>query len=217
MISGLFKRESAEAERQRSRVPRHSSGWKMLQERLSTETGLRIMDVGPTSSQNINLLTGMGHSVYMADLVADAFSPEFWKQESPEAAKGSNPTPVLDEDRFFEQETAFRARIFDCVLLWTTLDFLPEPLIEPLVERIYDATEPGSQVFLFFHTRKGGNLNHYCRYHLTDRDAVEMQALESHPIERIYTNRAIEKLFGKFSSYRFFLAKDDLYEALITR
>lgn len=219
MISGLFKRDSTEASRLKSRVPRHSSGWKVLQQRLKSEPGLRVMDVGPTSSQNINLLTNMGHSVYMADLVSAAFLPEYWKPSADEVQKATSAkvSSVLDVASFFEQETVLDSRVFDCILLWATLDYLPQPLIEPLIEKIYEATEPGSQVFLFFHRQLNGPLNQYCRYHLTHDETVEMQAVESHPVERIYTNRAIEKLFSKFSSYRFFLAKDDLYEAMITR
>jgi len=36
-------------------------------------------------------------------------------------------------------------------------------------------------------------------------------------VQRVYTNRKIEELFSDFSNYRFFLAKDNLYEVLITR
>jgi hypothetical protein len=193
-------------------VPRHSSGWKALLERLKAEEGLRVMDVGPTSPQNITLLTGMGQSVYMADIVGDSLSGEYdAAAEEPGGAKR------FDVQKYFEQETGFGARLFDVVLLWATLDYIPEELIEPLVERVYDATEPGAQVLAMFHAKKNNENARYCRYHLTETDAIEVQDLEAHPIRRVLTNRGIEKLFSKFSNYRFFLAKDDLYEVLITR
>jgi hypothetical protein len=46
---------------------------------------------------------------------------------------------------------------------------------------------------------------------------IEMQESAPHPVRRVYTNRNIEKLFSTFSNYRFFLAKDNLYEVIITR
>jgi len=54
------------------RVPRHSGGWAALRKRLQAEPGLRIIDIGTTSPANINYLTGLGHSVFLADIVHDA-------------------------------------------------------------------------------------------------------------------------------------------------
>lgn len=193
-------------------VPRHSSGWKALLERLKTEEGLRVMDVGPTSPQNITLLTSMGQSVYMADIVSDSLSSEYEL-----AAEEPGGEKRFDVQRFFEQESGFGTRQFDVVLLWATLDYIPEALVGPLLERIYDATEPGANVLAMFHAKKNHDHTRYCRYHLTDAATVEVQDLEAYPIQRIMTNRGIEKLFSKFSNYRFFLAKDNLYEVLITR
>ncbi len=48
------------------RVSRHSSGWKELLKHLREDESLRILDIGPTSSTNINFITGIGHSIYMA-------------------------------------------------------------------------------------------------------------------------------------------------------
>lgn len=180
--------------------------------RLKSEDGLRVMDVGPTSPQNITMLTGMGQSVYMSDIVGDALSGEFdLPAEEPGGQKH------FDVDRYLAQETGFGERLFDAVLLWATLDFAPGELVAPLVGRVYEATQPGAQVLAMFHAKKNHENTHYCRYHLTDSEMIEAQDLEPHPILRVHTNREIEKLFSKFSNYRFFLAKDNLYEVLITR
>ncbi|ACO32508.1 MULTISPECIES: hypothetical protein [Acidobacterium] len=218
MIRSLFKRGGSGPERTSPtsltgpRVPRHSSSWKALLQRLKAEEGLRVMDIGPTSPRNINMLTGMGHSVYMADLVTDAMTGNYeLPPEEPGGAAG------FDVPRFLEEESSLRGRVFDVVLLWAVLDYLPEPLVAPLVERLYEVTEPGSQVLVIFHSKKEGPFTSYCRYHITDSEMVEMQESEPYPVLRLYTNRGIERLFSKFSSCRFFLAKDDLYEVLITR
>ena len=42
------------------RIPRHSSGWKELLKHLQTQESLRILDIGPTSSTNINYITSLG-------------------------------------------------------------------------------------------------------------------------------------------------------------
>ncbi len=60
------------------RYPRHSGAWAALRKRLQTEPGLRLIDIDYTSPSNINYLTSLGHSVYMADLVHDACTGN-WK------------------------------------------------------------------------------------------------------------------------------------------
>ncbi len=191
---------------------RHSSAWKALLQRLKSGEGLRVMDVGPTSPRNITLLTGMGHSVYMADIVSDSLSGEF---DLPAEEAGGEKR--FDVEKYFERETAFDTRTFDVVLLWTTLDYIPDELVEPLVKRIHESTEPGGQVLAMFHAKQKGENTSYCRYHLTDSEMIEVQEVEPYPVRRALTNRGIERIFSAFGNYRFFLAKDNLYEVLITR
>jgi len=62
------------------RVPRNSSGWATLRKRLQAEPGLRVIDIGYTSPSNINYLTSLGHSVFMADLVHDAIKGDWHKR-----------------------------------------------------------------------------------------------------------------------------------------
>ncbi len=82
MVS-LFRRRRDEEGRERPtlltgpRIPRHSSGWEALLKHLRTENGLRVLDIGPTSPQNINFVTEMGHSVYMADVVSESLRKEW--------------------------------------------------------------------------------------------------------------------------------------------
>src|SRR5580700_12087200 len=59
------------------RVPRHSSGWNELLKYLRSQDSLRILDIGPTSSTNINYITNLGHSIYMANVVEEASKPEW--------------------------------------------------------------------------------------------------------------------------------------------
>ena len=69
----------------------------------------------------------------------------------------------------------------------------------------------------FFHTRTQGEDTANCRFHLTERDDVEVQLGETFPIQRAFTNRSIERLFSGWSGHRQFLAKDSLSEVLMTR
>ncbi len=221
MIRSLFKRDSEPQRTSRTvlsgpRIPRHSSGWTAMLKHLKEEESLRVLDIGPTSPQNINFLTGLGHSVYMADVVHEALTgPANASWITPPAEEGE--PPGFDVSGFFEQNLNFGGREFDVILLWTTLDYIPEGLVQPLIKHLHSAVKRGGKILSIFHTKTSGPDTAFCRYHLTDSDAIELQESEPHPVLRVYTNRKIETLFSQYSGYRFFLAKDNLYEVIITR
>jgi SAM-dependent methyltransferase len=216
VIGNLFRKKRDDAGQESParltgpRIPRRSSAWEALLKHMHEQEGLRVLDIGPTSSHNINLLTGMGHSVYMADVVHEALRGNW--QLPPGEDK-----PGFDLDGFFQENLNFPGREFDVVLLWATLDYIPEALVAPLVERLRRASAPGGKILAVFHSKPEGPYTAYCRYHLTDGPEVEMQQSEAFPILRVYTNRTIERLFDGFAGNKFFLARDNLYEVLITR
>lgn len=193
------------------RVPRHSGGWTVLRKRLQAEPGLRIIDNGYTSPANINYLTSLGHSVFLADLVFDAYT-EDWRSGADEEGNA-----IWNINGFLEHSLSFSGRTFDVVLLWTALDYLPEPFLAPVVARLHSAMNPGGQVLAFFHTQVKGEETVRFRYHVTTGDDVEMQMTQQFPLQRAFTNRSIERLFTGWSGHRQFLAKDSVSEVIMTR
>jgi hypothetical protein len=193
------------------RVPRHSGGWAALRQRLQAGPGLRIIDTGYTSPANINYFTGLGHSVFMADPVQVACSGDW------QSGVYEDGNPVWDVEGFLGQALNFSGRTFDVVLLWTALDYLPEPLVAPLVAHLFSAMNPGGQVLAFFHTRTHGEETVHCRFHVTPGDDVEVQLAQPFPIQRAFTNRSIEQLFAGWSGHKQFLAKDSVSEVIMTR
>ncbi len=193
------------------RLSRHSGGWAVLRKRLVAEPGLRIIDTGYTSPANINYLTSLGHSVFLADLVYDACTEDWRVGENEEG------NPVWNVEGYLNHALNFSGRAFDVVLLWTALDYLPEPFVTPVVAQLHSAMNPGGQVLAFFHTRMQGEETVHRRFHVTPGDSVDMQMTQQFPIQRAFTNRSIERLFAGWSGHRQFLAKDSLSEVIITR
>ena len=193
------------------RVARHSGGWAAVRKRLMTEQALRVIDVGFTSPANIHFLTELGHSIFLADLVHDACATD-WRTGVDEDG-----IPVWNVQGFLEQTLDFSGRTFDIVLLWTALDYLPEPFVAPVVARLHSAMNPGGQVLAFFHTRTTGEEAVHCRFHVTPGDEVEIQLAQHFPIQRAFTNRSIERLFANWSGHKQYLAKDSVSEVIITR
>jgi hypothetical protein len=183
----------------------------MLRKRLQAEPGLRVIDVGNTSPANINFLTELGHSIFLADLVQDAWNGD-WQN-----VKDEEGNPKWNVEGFLNQSLNFGDRTFDVVLLWTALDYLPEAFVVPVVMRLSETMNPGGQVLAFFHTRTHGEETAHCRFHVTDGDDVQVQLAQTAPIQRAFTNRSIEKLFAGWSGHRQFLAKDSVSEVIMTR
>lgn len=193
------------------RVPRHSSGWKELLKHLRERESLRILDIGPTSSTNINYITSLGHSIYMANLVEEAAKPEWFTPGEPGEA------PRFDVERFLATNLNFSGRTFDAVTFWDTADYLPQVLLGPVLERVQSVMQEGGLMLAFFHTKADGPETAFSRYHLTDSEVVEMQRAGNYPVLHTYNNRQVENMLTAFSSYRFFLAKDNLREVIATR
>src|SRR5271156_2379708 len=179
------------------RASRHSSGWGQLLQRMRGEESLRVLDIGPTSSGNINFITALGHSIYLANLVEDAAKRD-WILPQEDGVPGR-----FDVERFLAAHLDFAGRGFDVVLFWDAADFLPEELLGPVLERIHEVMLPGGQMFAMFHPQPTpGRLTpvapkaDFNRYHLTDTSAVNVQRAGEYPLLQNYTNRQIERLLA---------------------
>jgi 2-polyprenyl-3-methyl-5-hydroxy-6-metoxy-1,4-benzoquinol methylase len=195
----------------RKRFLRHSSGWGHILAKLKSEEGLRVLDVGPTSPGNINFLTGLGHSVFMSDVV-ESSAQEGWTQHSVDGAPDT-----YDVDAFLKSQMDFGTRTFDVVLLWDTLDHVPTPLVPGILGHLHASMVEGGEILAMFHTQQAKQRPARFRYHVTDGDSLEAQELAPVPMTQIYSNRAIEKLFSSYRTCRSFLAKDNIYEVIVTR
>lgn len=220
VLSRIFQRPEAEASSAKNaslapqapaKVLRHSSGWSMISARLRKQEGLSILDVGPTSHRSINYLTDLGHSVFMSDLVEEASKPEW-------SSPGQDQTPSrIRITDFIEKHMQFGTRVFDVVLLWDTLNYLPENFVAPVLRRLQDCLVSDGEILAFFHTQPHRRGTSYYRYHLLDQENVEVQECAGHALLHTYQVRAIERLFTDFRSCRFFLAKDNLSEVIVLR
>jgi hypothetical protein len=209
------KEKTAGTAASQERVPRNSSGWGKILERMQGDEPLRVLDVGPTSSGNINLITSLGHSIYLANPVEDAARKE-WTPTQPDGSVGE-----FEVERFLETHLTFSGRGFDIVLLWDTPDFLPEALVAPVIQRIHSVMEPNGQMLAMFHSPRNAGTPapkwEFARYHLTDSSKLDVQRVGDYPLIGTFTNRQIEKLLEDFKSFTFFLSKDNIREVLVTR
>jgi SAM-dependent methyltransferase len=209
-------------------VTRRSNGLSELSRSLEGE-GLRVLDLGPTSPQNITFFTGLGHRIHNEDVLLASCDPSLLVE-----AEGGARVP--DAKRFLEENLAYDREFFDAVLCWDTPDYLHADLVKPVVERIHSVLKPKGLLLAFFHTKDAGPDAPYHRYHIAAPDTLELQRMEAPAsgrhedarkssagrpahfrLQRVFNNRHIENLFHDYASIKFFLGRDNIREVLVVR
>ena len=188
---------------------RPSRGWAEVLAYLKANDSLRVLDFGTTSPANINFLTSLGHSVYMANVVQDANKPE-WKRQTDAGEE-------YDIEGFVKSSLDFSGRDFDVILLWDTANYLPAPLVPAVFERLLTVLRPNGRLLALFHGRTEGPETAFSRYQLTDTDQLHVTSAGDYKVLQVYQPRQLEKLLEKFASTRFFLGKDNVREVIAIR
>ena len=119
--------------------------------------------------------------------------------------------------RYVSENLRHEREKFDAVMAWDVLDYLPEEVVKPTVERLHTIMKPGGILFAFFHTKDAGTDAPYYRYHIGAADTLELQRGPNFPLQRVFNNRNIETLFRDYASIKFFLGRDNIREVLVVR
>ncbi|HWC20049.1 MAG TPA: hypothetical protein VG498_23750 [Terriglobales bacterium] len=209
----FFRRGSSTVEEQAAQAAeagsRRSSGLAELTRLLKGSEGLAILDLGPTSPANITHFTNLGHRVYNEDVLLASQNPEY---KSKDPGSGG-----LNVDKFLSENLVFRNVKFDAVLCWDIPDYLAEPLVKPMVERVASVLNPKGYLLAFFHTKDAGPDAPYYRYHINGAEVLRLQRGPQFRLQRVFNNRHIENLFHDYASLKFFLARDNVREVLVMR
>lgn len=193
-----------------ARASRHSSGLAEFTKVIAGQQGLTILDLGPTSPQNIAHLTELGHRVYNEDVLLASLDPAIVSKDESGAAR-------VQPETFLMENLKYPAQQFDAVLCWDIPDYLGEALVKPSIDRIAAILKPGGALLAYFHTRDAGADAPYYRYHIAGKDVLDMQRGPQFQLQRVFNNRHIENLFREFSNIKFFLARDNVREVLVIR
>ena len=211
------------------KLTRRSSGLSEVARAFDGDEPLCILDLGSTSASNIRYLTERGHRIYSEDLLEASTDPGL-------PCKDEEGKPALDSKKFLNDNLVFPNAHFDLVLCWNLADYLDESLVKPVVGRLWSTLKPGGSLLAFFHTKEAGPDAPCYRYHIIDKDTLEMQHIEarrdvrkgptgalhtsidrSFRLQRVFNNRHIENLFRDFGSIKFFLTRDNIREVLVIR
>ena len=178
-----------------------------------------LLDLGPAWQTTLNFFIERGFRVSSEDILRGWV--DFYAQD--EARIGTQKTPEnyaerlpeVRAKRFLEQNLEYAAGSFDALLLWDILDYLDATLAKSMVAQLTELLRPGAVVFAMFHSKKPEGFQ---RYRVADTSTLQvLSAKPLLPAQKIYQNREIQELFGRYRSMKSYVARDQLRETLFIK
>lgn len=191
---------------------RQSPGLEQFFSSIGSSPSVSILDLAGASQANISYITNLGHRIYSDDIVRAlemAFgegSDSFANQTAPERI-----------EQFMANTLDFHVNAFGGALLWDTLQFLAPQLLAQTLDQIYHILEPGSSMLAYFHADERNQTVPVCTYRIVDNKTVQIVNKGKRRQAQFFNNRALEKLFQRFNSVKFFLTRDNLREVIVRR
>ncbi len=229
LFRGSSSAPQTDTQQAAQKLTRRSSGLGELSRLWDVDTPWCVLDLGATSPSNIRFFTERGHKIYSEDLLVSSTEPSL-------VTKDEEGKVVLDSRKFLADNLVYPAAHFDVVLCWNLPDYLDESLVRPVMGRLWSVLKPGGMLLAFFHTKDAGPDSPCYRFHILEKDALEMQRIvlkrearrgptgaihtaitDGFHLQRVFNNRHIETLFRDFASIKFFLARDNVREVLVVR
>jgi hypothetical protein len=95
------------------------------------------------------------------------------------------------------------------------LDYLEQALVKQIVGSLTELLRPGGVVFAMFHSKKPEGFQ---RYRVVDSNTLQMvQTPVLCPAQKVYQNREIQDLFGRYRTVKSFVGRDQLRETLFIK
>ena len=124
-------------------------------------------------------------------------------------------TPSARAARFLKENLQYSRSSFDAVLLWDLLDYLEQALVKQVVTNLTELLRPGGVVFAMFHSKKPEGFQ---RYRVVDSNTLQVVPTAIIcPAQRVYQNREIQDLFGRYRTMKSFIGRDQLRETLFIK
>lgn len=178
-----------------------------------------LLDLGPAWQTTLSFFIERGFRVTSEDILrgwSDFLTEEESKLKAPMTAEDyAERTPETLAKRFLDENLQYPAGTFDAMLLWDTLDYLEPKLAKETVGHLTEMVRPGGVVFAIFHSKKPAGFQ---RYRVVDTTSLQvLEAKLIFPAQKLYQNREIQELFGRFRSMKSYVSRDQLRETLFIK
>lgn len=177
-----------------------------------------LLDLGPVAQSTVGFFTERGFRVYTEDVLRGW--KEFLGEEETRLRQGPVGSAAENEpgamaERFLAANLQHPPETFHAILAWDVFDYLDAEVLPRLSERLHALLRPGGVMLAAFHAAKPEAFH---RYRIIDQQTIELVAAPPlFPVQRIFQNREILNLFGRFRSSKTFVGRDQLREALFNK
>lgn len=178
-----------------------------------------LLDLGPAWQTTLTFFIERGFRVTSDDILRDW--SQFLAEEDAKAKE--NPTPESYAERapealakrFLETNLQYAYSSFDALLLWDVLDYTEPSLAKLMISQLTDLLRPGGIIFAMFHSKKPAGFQ---RYRVADTTTLQvLSAKPIFPAQKVYQNREIQELFGRYRTMKSFISRDQLRETLFIK
>jgi hypothetical protein len=189
---------------------RQSRGLEQFFGSFRDQTGLSILDLGGASQENVNFITSLGHKFHSEDFVR-IFQETFGE----DIADQSNPGRI---DYFLRRSLDYADEQFDGLLAWDALEYMEPPLLLATADRLLRILKPHGYLLAIFHSAERKRTVPCYTFRIQGPRSLQVTQLgERTASQQLFNNRSLEKLFQKFESVKFFLARDSLREVIVRK
>src|SRR5216684_7556942 len=177
-----------------------------------------LLDLGPAWQTTLSFFIERGFRVSSEDILRawKGFLAEEEVRLHEERNHDSlDMTPNGRAARFLESNLQYSPSSFDAVLLWDLLDYLEPALGKQIIACLTDLLRPGGVVFAMFHSKKPEGFQ---RYRVADSNTLQViSTAVLCPAQKVYQNREIQDLFGRYRTMKSFVGRDQLRETLFIK
>jgi hypothetical protein len=198
---------------------RVSNGLKEFLWNLDGLRGGALLDLGPAWQTTLSFFIEKGFRVSSEDILRGWKS--FLTEEETRLRKHAEDCTTLDmtpngrATRFLAENLQYARSSFDAVLLWDLLDYLEPALVKQIVANLTELLRPGGVVFAMFHSKKPEGFH---RYRVLDSNTLQVVITPAIcPAQKVYQNREIQDLFGRYRTMKSFVGRDQLRETLFIK
>jgi hypothetical protein len=198
---------------------RTSNGLKEFLWLIGDARGGRILDLGQVSQATLTFFIEKGYRVSTEDFLRS------WKEFLTEEEERLRLAPVGEDSRkisqailaekFLESALQYPEESFHGILAWDLFDYFDAELVPRMMERLYSLLHPAGTLLALFHSRPPERFH---RYRIVNPQTIELLPAPTLAIHsRVFQNREILDLFGKFRSSKTFVGRDQLREGLFLK
>jgi hypothetical protein len=178
-----------------------------------------LLDLGPAWQTTLSFFIERGFRVSSEDILRGWKS--FLTEEEMRLRNDANASETLDmtasgrATRFMAENLQYPRTSFDAVLLWDLLDYLEPALVKQMVANLTELLRPGGVILAMFHSKKPEGFQ---RYRVADSNTLQVISTAIIcPAQKVYQNREIQDLFGRYRTMKSFVGRDQLRETLFIK